>query len=214
MVAAPERLTDTNGCDSGSLPIGTRSRSPAPPSSGTLVYNSWIAMQQPGRRIPTRAHTTTSRSCGSRRRDAAAVNPSVPGFGGPTGLAEPPSNAGATVFTYGNSSLRGGVTQAQPRAGRRRRRSRATAGAVTSTPSTPGHPGRLRQRVHGRLGARHRHAEHGAARAAARVQRRGQPEPEVAYARPHGFGGLNLVTGGPFNGEPGQRDPRRLERHA
>src|SRR5207248_528337 len=44
-------------------------------------------------------------------------NPSVPGFGGPTGVAEAPSNAGDTVYTYGNSELRGGVTKLSPKQG-------------------------------------------------------------------------------------------------
>ena len=41
----------------------------------------------------------------------------VPGFGGPTGTASLPSDAGRSVYTYGNSELRGGVTKLSPKQG-------------------------------------------------------------------------------------------------
>ena len=40
--------TDTDGCDSGSLPIGTPVEVSGATQPGTLVYNSWITMQQSG----------------------------------------------------------------------------------------------------------------------------------------------------------------------
>ena len=41
--------TETNGCDSGSLPIGTHGRDrERRRQPGTMVYNSWIAMQAAG----------------------------------------------------------------------------------------------------------------------------------------------------------------------
>ena len=70
--------------------------------------------------------------------DVGKVNPSVPGFGGPTGVGE--AADGSTVYSYGNSSLRGGVTKLSPKQGPWSR-PRATAGATRSTPSTPGIPG-------------------------------------------------------------------------
>ena len=47
--------------------------------------------------------------------DVGEVNPSVPGFGGPTGVGS--ASVGQTVYSYGNSSLRGGVTQLSPKQG-------------------------------------------------------------------------------------------------
>ena len=47
--------------------------------------------------------------------DVASVNPSVPGFGGPTGVGT--AAVGQTVYSYGNSSLRGGVTKLSPKQG-------------------------------------------------------------------------------------------------
>jgi hypothetical protein len=48
--------------------------------------------------------------------DVALVNPSVPRFGGPTGLGGP-SATGDIVYSYGNSSLRFGITQLSPKQG-------------------------------------------------------------------------------------------------
>jgi hypothetical protein len=48
--------------------------------------------------------------------DVASVNPSVPGFGGPTGVGAA-GGLGATVYTYGNSELRAGITKLSPKQG-------------------------------------------------------------------------------------------------
>ena len=63
------------------------------------------------------ARTTISRWSGSTRPTSASVNPSVPGYGGPTGVGEPGS-PGADVYSYGNSSLRFGVSQTSPKQGK------------------------------------------------------------------------------------------------
>ena len=48
--------------------------------------------------------------------DVAGVNPSVPGYGGPTGLGAP-GGLGSTVYSWGNSSLRQGIRQLSPKQG-------------------------------------------------------------------------------------------------
>jgi hypothetical protein len=48
--------------------------------------------------------------------DVAKVNPSVPRFGGPVGIGAP-SALGDNVYSYGNSSLRFGITQLSPKQG-------------------------------------------------------------------------------------------------
>ena len=48
--------------------------------------------------------------------DVGKVNPSVPGFGGPTGVGSA-GGLGSTVYSYGNSELRGGVTKLSPKQG-------------------------------------------------------------------------------------------------
>src|ERR1700712_3674134 len=44
--------TDTNGCESGSLPLGTPVTIDGATKPGTLVYNSWLAMQANGETDP------------------------------------------------------------------------------------------------------------------------------------------------------------------
>jgi trypsin-like peptidase len=107
--------TDTNGCDSGSLPIGTPVEIDGASRPGTLVYNSWLTMQAKGE---TNTDTCQYNDLALVRIDTADVpnvNPSIPGFGGPMGLGSAQVNE--TVYTYGNSSLRGGVTKLSPKQG-------------------------------------------------------------------------------------------------
>jgi hypothetical protein len=107
--------TETNGCDSGSLPIGTPVEIDGATRPGTLVYNSWLTMQGRGE---TNADACAYNDFALVRvdpADVANVNPSVPGFGGPTGVGE--AADGSTVYSYGNSSLRGGVTKLSPKQG-------------------------------------------------------------------------------------------------
>ena len=109
--------TDTDGCTSASLPIGTPVEVTGASKPGTLVYNSWITMQAKGE---TDADTCAYNDLALVKidpADAGNVDPTVPGFGGPTGVAEAPTGTGATVFSYGNSELRGGVTQLSPKQG-------------------------------------------------------------------------------------------------
>src|SRR5207302_7348804 len=40
--------TETNGCDSGSLPLGTPVEVTGATHPGTMVYNSWLTMQSNG----------------------------------------------------------------------------------------------------------------------------------------------------------------------
>ena len=70
--------------------------------------------------------------------DVGKVNPSVPGFGGPTGVGGA-SATGDDVYSYGNSSLRLGVTQLSPKQGK----VVSTEGggwSRTVYTVTPGHP--------------------------------------------------------------------------
>jgi hypothetical protein len=109
--------TDTNGCNSASLPIGTAVEVTGASRPGTLVYNSWITMQGLGETDPDTCAYNDLALVKLDPADVANVNPSVPGFGGPTGLGSSAAMLGDTVFTYGNSSLRGGVTKLSPKQG-------------------------------------------------------------------------------------------------
>jgi hypothetical protein len=110
--------TDTNGCDSGSLPIGTPVEIDGASRPGTLVYNSWIEMQADGETNPDACEYNDFALVQLDPADVPAVNPSIPGFGGPTGLGPSSAMLGDSVYSYGNSSLRGGVSKLSPKEGR------------------------------------------------------------------------------------------------
>lgn len=135
--------TATNGCTSGSLPIGTRVQVTGASKPGIMVYNSWLTMHA--------VHATNPNTCQFNdlalvqldAADVGKVNPSIPHWGGPTGLNSTGTTAGAVVYSYGNSELRGGATQLSPKKGV----SLGDAGAgwshnvYTVTPGIPGDSG-------------------------------------------------------------------------
>jgi hypothetical protein len=144
--------TDTNGCDAGSLPLGTRVDFVEGGSlvsggtrvgGGTLVYSSWLAMQQNNETNANACEYNDFAVVEVDAADVSKVNPSIPSWGGPTGIDTNGTVAGDTVYTYGNSSLRGGVTALSPKQGR----SLGDAGAgwshnvYTVTPGIPGDSG-------------------------------------------------------------------------
>jgi hypothetical protein len=108
--------TETDGCTSGSLPLGTPVEVTGASKPGTLAYSSWLTMQAKGE---TDADTCAFNDFSLIRLDPAdvgSVNPSVPGFGGPTGVGGVGGD-GSTVYSYGNSSLRAGITKLSPKQG-------------------------------------------------------------------------------------------------
>ena len=107
--------TETNGCDSGSLPVGTPVEIDGASRPGTMVYNSWLTMQARGETNPDACEYNDFALVRVDPADVGNVNPSVPGFGGPTSVGE--AADGSTVYSYGNSSLRGGVTKLSPKQG-------------------------------------------------------------------------------------------------
>jgi hypothetical protein len=118
--------TDTDGCLADSLPLGTRVTFNEGGSlisegsvvgNGTLVYSSWLTMHQLG---TSDANTCAYNDLALVEVDAAdvgKVNPSIPFWGGPTGVDTDGTATGDRVWTYGNSSLRFGITQLSPHTG-------------------------------------------------------------------------------------------------
>jgi hypothetical protein len=108
--------TETDGCSSGSLPLGTPVEVTGASSPGTLVYSSWLTMQANGETDPDTCAYNDFALIRIDPADVGSVNPSVPGFGGPTGVGSV-GGLGSTVYSYGNSSLRGGITKLSPKQG-------------------------------------------------------------------------------------------------
>jgi hypothetical protein len=192
--------TETDGCDSASLPNGTAVEIDGASQRGTMVYNSWLAMQSAGE---SDADTCAFNDLALIRINPADVpdtNPSVPGFGGPTGVGAW-GESGSTVYTYGNSSLRGGAAPLSPKQGTvvQNAASGWSHDVYTATPGIPGDSGS------GFL-----NATGGAIGVLSTVQIAplagsngvGDLPKEIAYARSHGFSGLSLVAGTePFNAD-------------
>ena len=109
--------TATDGCTSGTLPVGTQVQVTGASKPAVMVYNSWATMQANGEKDADTCAYNDIALLKLDPSDAANVDPSVPGFGGPTGLASLPATAGSTVYTYGNSELRGGITKLSPKQG-------------------------------------------------------------------------------------------------
>ena len=118
--------TDTNGCSTDSVPLGTKvtftndgnlASEGTTVGTGTLAYSSWITEHQLG--------TTDANTCAYNdlalvkvnAADVGKVNPSVPFWGGPTGIDTDGTKAGDRVYTYGNSSLRAGLSPLSPHTG-------------------------------------------------------------------------------------------------
>jgi hypothetical protein len=144
--------TDTNGCDAGSLPLGTRVDFVEGGSlvsggtrvgGGTLAYSSWLAMQQNNENDTNTCDFNDFAVVEVDAADVSKVNPSIPFWGGPTGIDTNGTVAGDTVYTYGNSSLRAGAEPLSPKQGT----SIGDAGAgwshnvYTATPGIPGDSG-------------------------------------------------------------------------
>jgi hypothetical protein len=135
--------TDTNGCTAKSLPNGTAVTVAGASKPGTMVYNSWLAMQAKGE---TNAGACAGNDFALVKLDPAdygKVNPSIPFWGGPNGITAT-TTTGETVVSYGNSSLRGGVTALSPKEGK----SLGNAGnggwthtVYTASPGIPGDSG-------------------------------------------------------------------------
>jgi hypothetical protein len=146
--------TDTNGCNVESVPLGTRvdftndgnlASEGTIVGHGTLAYSSWITEHQLGTKD---ANTCAYNDLALVKVDAAdvgKVNPSVPFWGGPTGIDTDGTKAGDRVWTYGNSSLRAGLSPLSPHTGISLGDSAADGGwshpLYTVTPGIPGDSG-------------------------------------------------------------------------
>ncbi|MFW6775338.1 hypothetical protein ACOACO_13710 [Nocardioides sp. CPCC 205120] len=208
--AGTGEATDTDGCEAGSLPLGTRVDFVEGGSllgagtrvgGGTLVYSSWLAMEATGE---TEADTCAYNDFALVEvdaADAADVNPSVPFHGGPVGLATDGADAGSTVYSFGNSSLRAGIELLSPKVGLTLGQGGNgwTHSVYTLTPGVPGDSGSGFLDAQGRalgtlstLALAPLPASNGV----------GDLSRELAYAQQHsGIAGLALVPGTePFRG--------------
>lgn len=109
--------TETDGCLAASLPLGTPVEVGGASKPGVLAYSSWFTMQAGGEKDPNACAYNDIALVKLDPADAANVDPSVPFWGGPNGVAPSSPAAGSSVYSYGNSSLRGGLAPLSPKQG-------------------------------------------------------------------------------------------------
>jgi hypothetical protein len=186
------KANGTNGCRTGSRPLGTPVTIQGASRPGKLAYNSWLTMQKEGE---TNKEACSFNDLALVRIDPAdrdKVNPSIPKFGGPTGLGA--VSKGQEVFTYGNSELRLGIDFLKPKSGVVFATSPGgwSHNVYTLTPGIPGDSG---------SGFVNRSGE--AFGILSTLQFLGKPlsngvgdlGKELDYARSHGFDDLKLAEG-------------------
>ena len=134
---------ETDGCLAGSLPLGTKVEVDGATRPGTMVYNSWLTMQAVGEQDEDACAYNDFALIQLDPADAGRVSPAIPVLGGPTGVNIEGVGFGEDVYSYGNSSLRLGISQLSPKEGV----SLGTTGGgwthpvYTVTPGVPGDSG-------------------------------------------------------------------------
>lgn len=135
--------TDTNGCTTKSLPLGTRVTIEGATRRGVLVYSSWITMQRARERNASVCASNDFALVRIDPVDIRRVNPSVPHWGGPRGLNMTGLPSGTDVYTYGDSSLRLGISALSPKWGQSLGSDRGgwSHQVYTASPGVPGDSG-------------------------------------------------------------------------
>ncbi|GAC1363966.1 MAG: hypothetical protein NVSMB32_06030 [Actinomycetota bacterium] len=135
--------TQSGGCDTPTLPLGTLVRIQGASRPGVLAYNSWVTMQELQESGPNTCRYNDLALVRIDPADASRINPTVPFWGGPTGLNTSGAPATQAVYSYGNSSLRLGLTLLSPKVGISGGDSGGggSHGVTTVTPGIPGDSG-------------------------------------------------------------------------
>jgi hypothetical protein len=189
---------ETNGCEAESLPNGTQVEIDGASQPGTMVYNSWNAMQAAGETNEGACWGNDFALVQIAAADVGKVDASVPFFGGPNGVRTEPTAGGDDVYSYGNSSLRGGAEPLSPKRGTSLGTSNEdwTHDVYTATPGIPGDSGS------GYLDAEGKAFGVLSTVAIAPFPASNQVSDlnkALAYMRAHGGPGASVVDGGPFS---------------
>jgi hypothetical protein len=191
--------TNLDGCANQSLPLGTPVEIDGATRPGTLAYSSWETMQRLGERDALVCGVNDFAFVRIDPADHGRVNPTVPHWGGPLGVAASDVPVGVQYRAYGNSLLRQGLTLLSPMGGLN---TGTYAGgwvhrALTLLPGVPGDSGMGLQTTDG--------LAVGVLSSLIVLPDTGQLNftdvgLAMQYARQHGFPGLTLATGDHFDG--------------
>jgi len=126
----------------GNLSVGEDT---AGPEVGPMVYNSWVTMQNDGMADASTAQCQYNDLALVEVQGPWTVNPTVPIWGGPNGVATTAPALGSTVYSYQNSALRLGVSALSPKIGLSLGDTPGSSGwshiVETVTPGIPGDSG-------------------------------------------------------------------------
>lgn len=114
--AGTDGNTETDGCEAGSLPLGTPVEITGAVQPGTLTYSSWLAMQNGGPTPPGACLGNDFALVSLHEDDWASINPSLPFWGGPVGVGDA-TDPGESNYSFGNSGLRLGIEALGPKQG-------------------------------------------------------------------------------------------------
>jgi hypothetical protein len=193
--AGTGEATETDGCIAPTLPEGTAVEIDGASRPGVLVYSSWVRMQATPEKES--ADTCAYNDLALVKLDPADVaktNPSVPVFGGPTGLRTTELQLGDTVESYGNSSLRAGLSPFSPKYGRSLGDDSGGWNHTVYT-ATPGIPGDSGSGFLDDSGKAFGVLSTVALAPLALSNGVGDLARELSYAHSHGFAGVSLVNG-------------------
>lgn len=119
--------TDTDGCTTKSLPLGTPVKfveggnvlfPGTSVGTGSLAYSSWLTIQAAGEKDPNTCAYNDLALVKVAKAESNKVNPSVPFFGGPvTPVDTNGTTPGEKVYSFGNSNLRAGIGLLSPKVG-------------------------------------------------------------------------------------------------
>ena len=116
VAGGPTSATVTNGCEAESQTLGTPVQIEGASQPGRLVYSSWLTMNERNERDGDTCAFNDFALVAIHPGDHHLVNPTVPFFGGPDGWSAG-VGVGDKVHTYGNSSLRLGISLLSPKEG-------------------------------------------------------------------------------------------------
>ncbi|RZT88137.1 hypothetical protein EV383_5074 [Pseudonocardia sediminis] len=140
--AAEDAMSSVDGCREPVMPVGTAvviQGRDGENYAGRVAYNSWATMQARGETDPELCNLNDLELIELGDAAVAASNPTVPGFGGPTGLDADGTGEGEKVYSHQPNQLvatpnKQGISLGQPEGPR-------THVVATTPPGVPGDSG-------------------------------------------------------------------------
>jgi hypothetical protein len=113
----PGEPLETHECAAPTREPGAEVQIEGASAPGRLAYSSWHTMLQSGEKDVATCDFNDFALVRIDPRDHHLVDPSVPFWGGPTGLRRAPVESGETAVSFGRSDLRGDIEALMPREG-------------------------------------------------------------------------------------------------